>query len=259
MKTVTVRARGSLRDFLSRAARDQDVSLPYSPRQNAKDAFESAGIPHVEVDLMLVNGVSVTFAHVLSPGDRVEVYPLGHSSEQESLVRPAPYEPRFLVDENSARLAAFLRLLGFDATANPAWHDAELADRSARERRILLTRDIGLLKRSVVVHGYFLRSDMTREQLLEVIERYGLWPKRAPFTRCLNCNGALAAVAKESARSLVPDETFAIFEEFFRCEDCGKIYWKGSHYERMESWMKELEDRFSVHGPPPSALGSRQV
>ena len=241
MKTVTVRARGSLRDFLSRAARDADVALPFSPRQNAKDAFESAGIPHVEVDLLLVNGVSVSFQHVLSAGDLVEVFPLGHPSEHVSHVRPEPYEARFLVDENSARLAAFLRLLGFDATANSAWHDAELAARSASEKRILLTRDIGLLKRSIVEHGYYLRSDKTREQLLEVIERFALWPQRAPFTRCMSCNGLLAAIGKEPARGLVPEETFSIFEEFFKCGNCGKVYWKGSHYERMQAWLEEIE------------------
>ncbi|MFQ5946694.1 MAG: Mut7-C RNAse domain-containing protein, partial [Anaerolineae bacterium] len=165
------------------------------------------------------------------------VYPVFESVDITPVLRlrPEPLrEPRFVLDTHLGRLAAYLRLSGFDTLYWSDIEDAELADLSRREPRILLTKDRDLLKRRSVTHGYFVREVHPRAQLAEVVRRFDLARSMHPFHRCLRCNGILQQVPKEAVLDQLPARTQQGFEEFQRCPDCGRIYWKGSHYRRMQ-------------------------
>jgi hypothetical protein len=131
-------------------------------------------------------------------------------------------------------------MVGFDTWYERDADDALLASISGNEGRLLLTRDVGLLKRREITHGYCVRFDKPHEQLREVTGRFALNSHFAPFTRCMACNGLLYAVRKTEVADLLPPHTLATKEEFSRCRNCGKIYWRGSHHARMLGWIQDL-------------------
>jgi uncharacterized protein with PIN domain len=201
-----------------------------------KDVIESIGVPHTEVDVILVNGESVDFSRVVVDGDRVAVYPRFESFDIGPILRlrPAPLrEPRFVLDGHLGRLAGYLRLFGFDSLYQTEWEDAALAAISAREERILLTRDRGLLKRKEVTRGYCPREHHPRRQLVEVLRRFDLLGAARPLTRCMACNGELRRASKAEVVADVPADVAARCDEFTRCPSCGRIYWEGSHFARL--------------------------
>lgn len=243
MPRVHCRFYAELNDFLPPSRRQVTFAHEVKGRAAVKDVIESLGVPHTEVDLILVNGESVDFGYLVQEGDRIAVYPVFESIDITPIlrVRPRPLrEPRFVVDGHLGRLAAYLRMLGFDTLYRNDYTDAELAKLSAEEGRILLTRDRGLLKRSQVTHGYCLRHITPREQAVEVLRRFDLRGAVRPFRRCLRCNGLLREVAREDVWDLLPLHVRAEHEEFRRCTRCGQVYWKGSHYRRMCRLVQEL-------------------
>jgi uncharacterized protein with PIN domain len=232
-----------LNDFLPRERRGGDALYAFDGTPSVKDAIESQGVPHVEVDLILVDGVSVGFGHPLRDGARVSVYPVFETLDVAELVRlrPAPLRvPRFACDVHLGKLARRLRLLGFDTLYRNDWDDADLAAVCAAERRCLLTRDIGLLKRNEVDRGYWLRATDPGLQIREVIGRLDLRRAARPFTRCLVCNGELGPVAKEEILGELPPRTRRDFEEFRSCAGCGRNYWCGSHFDRLARVVEHL-------------------
>jgi uncharacterized protein with PIN domain len=217
----------------------------FQGRVSIKDMIESLGAPHTEVDLILVNGESVDFAYLVQDGDRVSVYPLFTSLDVAPLtrVRPKPLgKPRFVLDTHLGRLASYLRMLGFDTLYRNDYADEELARLSSEQGRILLTRDRGLLKRALVQRGYCVRETQPRQRLLEVLRRFDLFEAIAPFRRCIRCNGSLRPVSKQAIAHRLPPQTRQYYDEFHVCEGCEQVYWKGSHYQRMQefiSWVME--------------------
>lgn len=233
--TATVRMYAELNDFLPQVSRGRDVALT-TDRTSVKDLVERLGVPHTEVDLILVNGEPVGFDYLVRDGDRISVYPVFEAFDisEVTKVRPAPLrELRFAADAHLGRLATFLRLLGFDVVYQNDLPDEELARVTAEEGRVLLTRDRGLLKRTAVERGYCLRSDRLEEQLAEVVRRFDLGRLARPFTRCSRCNGVLVDVAKEAVLARLPPRTRERYDRFQQCEDCGQIYWQGTHLERL--------------------------
>ena len=159
-------------------------------------------------------------------------------------LRPEPLrDPRFVLDVHLGRLAAYLRMLGFDALYRNHCADERLAEISLREHRILLTRDVGLLKRGSVTHGYYLRAAEPRQQLAEVVRRFDLGSMARPFSRCLRCNTPLTRASKEEVRHRLPAQVAALHDEFLRCADCGRAYWKGGHFRRMRNGSKPASRR----------------
>jgi len=157
-------------------------------------------------------------------------------------LRPQPLrEVRFVLDGHLGRLAAYLRMLGFDTWYQNHIDDAVLAEISKNEQRILLTRDQGLLKRSTVTHGYWVRATMPREQLREISTRFDLQRMARPFTRCLSCNGLLKSATLDEVTSEVPENAARFYAEFWRCAACGKVFWQGSHYQRMTRLIAETQ------------------
>lgn len=243
MKKVFLRFYAELNDFLPPERRM--VSFPYLFHVAApvREVIESAGVPHTEVDLILVNGRSVDFSHMVEDGDRISVYPVFESMDITPVlqVRPRPLrQPRFVLDVHLGRLAAYLRMMGFDALYRNSYTDRELAGISSSEDRILLTRDLGLLKRAVVTRGYFVRETSPRRQLQEVLRRFDLFALAAPFARCIVCNGLLRPVEKEAVKDALPPRIIETQAGFLRCESCARVFWKGSHYDRMRKLIESM-------------------
>ncbi|MGH2819947.1 MAG: Mut7-C RNAse domain-containing protein [Actinomycetota bacterium] len=240
---ATFRFYAELNDFLPPERRFRTFDHEFLLTASVKDLIESLGVPHTEVDLILVRGDPVDFSYRVTDGDNVSVYPVFESFDisSEARLRPEPLrETRFVLDAHLGQLARYLRLLGFDTVYRNDWSDVVLADISYGEKRVLLSRDAGVLKRRSVTHGYFVRETEPREQLLEVLRRFDLFGSIEPFRRCLTCNGVLEPVDKEAiAHELEPD-TRRYYDRFRRCASCGQLFWEGSHYRRMERFVAEI-------------------
>ncbi|CDO28333.1 Mut7-C RNAse domain-containing protein [Mycolicibacterium porcinum] len=243
---VHVRAYAELNDFLDADSRSTTLRRPCQSHQTVKDVLEAMGIPHTEIDLILVDGHPVGFEHRPAVGARIAVYPMFEALDigATARLRPEPLRhPRFVIDVNLGRLARLLRLLGFDVWwANDA-DDQALADISVEHERILLTRDRGLLKRRAITHGLFVHSQQPEEQALEVLRRLDLRRQANPFTRCVRCNGRLAAVPKEVVMDRLEPMTRRYYDEFSRCPDCGQIYWAGAHFVKLRGLVDSLLDQ----------------
>lgn len=224
---------GRLNDFLPRDQRGRAIRVEFRGQQSLKHLAESLGVPHPEIGRVQVNGQEKMLSAITQDGDQVELHPIRNGY---------PGEPHFLLDNHLGRLAAYLRMLGFDCLYHNDYSDEELAEILQQEERILLTRDRRLLMRKAVIHGYCPRSLDSLEQLAEVIQRFDLAKRIAPFHRCLRCNHPLEAVSKEEILDRLEPLTKLYFEEFKICLACKQIYWKGSHYERMQSIVEQLKD-----------------
>ncbi len=242
MKQASLRFYAELNDFLPPDRRTTDIPCTFLVSPGVRDLIESLGVPHTEVDLILANGESVGFDYTVQDGDRISVYPVFESLDIAPLVRlrPEPLrDPRFVADVHLGRLAAYLRMLGFDTLYRNDAVDEELAQTASEQERILLTRDRGLLKRGAVTRGYYVRQIQPRRQLAEVFERFELARLASPFTRCLACNASLESVTKEAVSDRLPPQVRERHNEFLQCPACRRVYWKGTHYQRM----KQLIDR----------------
>ena len=251
MQRATFRFYAELNDFLPPARRGVgfDCELQGSPA--VKDVVESLGVPHTEVDLVLADGESVGFGWRVRDGARVSVYPVFESLDigPVTRVRPAPLRrTRFVLDGHLGRLARYLRLAGLDALWRADLGDAELARLATEERRILLTRDRGLLMRRAVSHGQWVRETDPRRQLAEVLRRFDLRGALAPFRRCLCCNDPLVPVAKEAVAERLPPRVAERHDEYHLCPSCGRIYWRGTHCAPME---RLLDEAVALAAEPP--------
>ncbi len=241
--SVELRVYAELNDFVPPAARYADQRRPIRPHQTVKDIVEAAGIPHTEVDLMLVNGESVDFGHHPRPGDRLAAYPVFETLDigPATRVRPRPLrDPRFIVDVNLGGLARLMRLMGLDARSPSDTDDAALATAAAEQHRIILTRDRGLLKRRNVTHGVFVRSNRPADQLVEVIRRLDLTDRLRPFSRCLPCGGLLTDVAEQDVADRLEPLTRKYYDTFRQCRECRRIYWEGSHQRRLDDLVTRI-------------------
>lgn len=242
MRRTTFRFYAELNDFLPPGQRQQEVVRSFLDTPTVKDQIEACGVPHTEIEVILVNNRSVGFDHHLLDGDRVSVYPVFEALDVTPLVRlrPRPLrESRFVLDVHLGKLARRLRLLGFDALWERDAGDDRLVALSLSERRILLTQDRGLLKRRELTHAAAVRATDPRRQLREVVERFDLARAAAPFTRCLACNGLLAPVSKEEALDRIPSETRLHYEMFLACASCRRVFWPGQHARRLQEIVAE--------------------
>ena len=247
---VRVRFYQELGDFLAPHLRGREFELTVSHGTTTKALVEHCGVPHGEVDLLLVDGESVDFGYQVQHGQRISIYPVFESFDISALtrVRPAPLRAvRFLVDANLAKLASLLRMCGLDATdagmlppGAADREDARLVAAARREQRIILTRDRRLLARRAVTHGCFVRSQDPEQQLLFVLRRFHLAAAVRPFSRCMRCNEPLQAVAKADVLHLLPPMVRVEQQSFSRCPRCRRLYWPGSHWQRMRRRLDAL-------------------
>jgi uncharacterized protein len=243
MKWADVRFYAELNDFVAPWRRGRTTSYGFGLSGSVKDLIEALGAPHTEVELILANGEPVDFSYRVQNGDRISVYPEFEAMDISSLVRPRrqPFRDlRFVADTHLGRLAAYLRMVGFDTVYRSDYGDEELADISASDKRILLTRDRGLLKRNIVKRGYCVRTTNPRAQLAEVLQRFDLSGSIAPFERCVHCNELLQPTRKELISDRLQPDTKQYYEDFCTCPGCHCIYWKGSHYRRMQLFIESV-------------------
>jgi len=221
-----LRFEGTLQDHSSGGLREFTIS------GSVKDLIESFGVPHPEVGQILANGIPVSFHYLVQDNDDITVSPGLHLP---------PNELKFILDVHLGRLAAYLRMLGLDTFYRSCLDDPELAEISAVEDRILLTRDRGLLMRNRVTYGYWLRHTDSRLQVEEVIQHFRLTAAHLlPWTRCMACNGPLRPAPKATVLSRIPPRTAELHEDFSECLRCRRVFWKGSHYDRMARWVADL-------------------
>jgi uncharacterized protein with PIN domain len=241
--TATFRFYEELNDFIARPLRRRSFSCACAPAATAKHMIEVLGVPHTEVELILVNGESVGFERILQDGDRVAVYPKFEALDIRPLlrVRAEPLRTiRFVADAHLGGLAQLLRLAGFDTLYDNHYADAAIEALAATEQRIVLTRDRELLKRRNITHGCYVRALRPREQLREVFERLDLARSAQPFRLCLVCNAPLRRIERDEARPRVPHGVLQRHSRFVTCDVCGRVFWEGSHWQRMRALMDSV-------------------
>lgn len=243
MNQAYFRFYGALKDFLSPDRRQTTIVYQFKEAGSIKDAIEALGVPHPEVDLILVNGESVDFDYLIQGNDRISVYPAFTTLDVSTVTRVRPTFPnpfRFVADVHLGKLATSLRLLGFDTWYHNQADDQLLAEISSRDQRVLLTQDRGLLKRRVVTYGYLVRHHEVYSQVVEVLQRFELFEAIAPMTRCLRCSGELKLVDKATIHTQLEPLTEQYYDEFSQCQTCDQIYWKGTHYQRLEHFVDRV-------------------
>ena len=244
-KKLTIRFYEELNDFLPAEKRKKRFTHHYIDRTSVKDLIESFGVPHTEIDLILINQKSVGFNYLINDGDDISAYPVFESldiSEVQHL-RPRPLrQPKFICDVHLGRLTRYLRMMGFDTLYENDFNDDEIVKLSRNEKRAILTRDRGILKRSEVTHGYWIRSLKVNGQAIEILKRFDLRNQIKEFSRCIECNELLKPVTKEKIIKVLPPKVAKMQNEFSRCASCGKVYWKGAHHQRMLIIIQSLKN-----------------
>ncbi|MGW8316624.1 MAG: Mut7-C RNAse domain-containing protein [Bacteroidales bacterium] len=240
---ITVRCYAELNDFLAMERRQKDFTLKLKMPVTVAEVIELLSIPLSEVDLVLVNSLPVSRFHRLHGNDQMSVYPefeiLDVSSLRTTQKQPLRHT-RFILDAHLGKLAKYLRMLGFDTLYRNDFGDDEIIQIAGEQKRIILSRDKLLLKDPAVDHGYYVRSTEKHDQLIEVVRKFDLYSQFRSFTRCMTCNAVLQPKNKTFVRHLVEPDTLRTFDDFFYCPDCRKVFWKGSHFERMERLILQI-------------------
>jgi len=242
MATASFRFYEELNDFLAPERRRREFSAPCARAATAKHMIEALGVPHTEVEMILVNGESAGFERLLQDGDRVAVYPRFEALDITPLlrVRERPLRvTRFVADAHLGGLAHMLRMAGFDTLYRNDYRDREIADIAEREGRIILTRDRELLKYRGVTHGCYVHALKPAQQFRELVERLDLARSFKPFTLCLECNAPLHPVDKQWVCERLPPSVRANHQRFTACDSCGRVFWEGSHWRRMQALLSE--------------------
>jgi hypothetical protein len=249
--TITIRFYEELNDFLPPSRRKVRFTRTLPAPTTVKDFIEACGVPHPEVDLILVNGVSVDFTYLLGDGDDVSVYPVFESLDIRALGGVTRLQERplrrlcFAADRDLGRLTRKLRLLGLDVAYDPGWETHDLIAVMQRTGRVILTHSRGLLMRKAVVRGYCVRAREPLAATVEVIHRFDLAGGLAPFTRCTVCNGVLHPVAKEEIIDQLQSNTRRLHDTFTRCSRCSRIYWPGSKAKKLAAFVEAVQARLS--------------
>jgi len=245
MHKIYLRFYEELNDFLPEEKRKKRFIHQFIDRTSVKDLIESLGVPHTEVDLILANGKSVNFKYLINDEDDISVYPVFESFDITAVqhLRPKPLrKPKFIADVHLGKLTRYLRMMGLDVLYKNNFKDDEIVEISLNDKRAILTRDRGILKRSEVTHGYWVRSTKVEEQVKEVLRRFDLQKEIKEFTRCIECNERLKSIKKETIIDQLPPKVANSQNEFYRCPVCNKIYWKGTHYLRMLKFIQSIRD-----------------
>ncbi len=242
---IEIRFYAELNDFLSQERRQRAFRYAFEGTPSVKDTIEAIGVPHTEVDVILVGDRSVGFDHLLQGGERIAVYPVFERYDVSPVtrLRPAPLRvTRFVADVHLGSLARYLRRLGFDTIWERDLADEAIVQIARDEQRIILTRDKGILKNGRVTHGYWLRNTDPSRQLDEVVRAIDLARDIEPYTRCMECNGEIHTVERSAVVHSVPLQVFLVYREFRQCQRCHRVYWKGSHLRRLDKIIERARN-----------------
>jgi uncharacterized protein with PIN domain len=234
----------ALRLFLPPDRRRGAFTVAHDGTSSLGHVVEAVGIPLTEVGTLRVGGVDVAPAHRPAADDDVEVEPVARPQRVPS------WDGRFLLDVHLGSLARRLRILGLDAAYPGEVGDAALVARANAERRLLLTRDRGLLKRRALWAGAYVRGSRSDDQVADVVDRFA--PPLRPWTRCTACNGPVEQVdTAEVAAGLQPG-TLRNHDRFARCRSCGQVYWRGAHARRLDRIVRAATRSDEFRGGLPS-------
>jgi uncharacterized protein len=202
-------------------------------RRSVKDLVESVGIPHCEVGEVTIDGVPTALDAVLDGDERrfrahLRIAPIAH---------PPDASVTFALDGHLGRLCAYLRALGFDTTLRGGEPEDEFVARAVAGDRVVLSRDVGLLKLAAVRRGSFVRATDPSAQVAEVVDRFSLRGRASPFSRCMGCNGPLVDVSRDDVAGRVPERVLARHSEFRRCGVCARLFWRGTHHTRLTALL----------------------
>ncbi|MEN7547155.1 Mut7-C RNAse domain-containing protein [Rapidithrix thailandica] len=241
---------GNLNDFLPEESKNVNIPYHFKKHPAVKHAIEAMGVPHIEVDGILVNQCPVKFDYPLQDKDRVQVFPIGSFStipQEGHLQAPLKaHEVKFILDVHLSKLNVFLRLAGIDSYYNKDYDDPEIVQLAEIHGRIALTRDKGLLRRKILSRGYWIRSTDPKEQFWEVMHRYNLWSSVQLVHRCVQCNTTLVPIAKERILSLIPAFIYKMYRQFYYCPACQKAYWDGPHFQLVKQLIEEFKEQQSL-------------
>jgi uncharacterized protein len=241
-KTVQLRFYAELNNFLPESVKQKSFEYSFPGPITVKEVIESMKVPPAEVDLILVNGKPVDFDYHVNDSDYISVYPVFEQLDISTVsqLRKTPLRvSKFILDAHLGKLAKYLRMFGFDTLYKNDYSDNTIREIARLDSRIILTRDKDLLNHKDVTHGYYVRATDPKVQLSEIIVKFDLYSQTNPFTRCLNCNQPLIYMEKSEIREEVDSDTWRIYNEFYKCPECDKIYWKGSHYEHMKEFIEQ--------------------
>ena len=234
---------GDLKRFLSNDRQKKGFTYSLKGRPTIKDTIEALGVPHTEVDAIIANGQPVDFHYRSRDQDHVSVYPDAAKARRSNIIKlkpEIPSKPTFICDVHLGKLCRYLRLCGFDTLYDQRASDQQMIRTGVKEKRILLTRDIGLLKNNQIYFGYFVRHIDPQKRIKEVVRQFRLRDKISPFKICTKCNGRLKRVAKKDVLDQLPPKVKKYYRIFHRCSKCKKVYWKGSHYERLQEAIDQI-------------------
>ncbi|UVE17510.1 Mut7-C ubiquitin/RNAse domain-containing protein [Pseudomonas sp. LS44] len=240
MTRATFRFYEELNDFLPAERRRQAFTCICARAATVKHMIEALGVPHTEVELVLVDGESVGFERLLYDGDRVAVYPKFEALDISPLLRVRGL--RFVADAQLGGLAHLLRMSGFDTLYDNHFADEQIAAIAEQQGRIVLTRDRELLKRRIISHGCYVHALKPAQQLRELFERLDLARSARPFSLCLHCNLPLHSIDKEEAAERLPSRLCACYSRFYTCDACHRLFWEGSHWRSMVALLGPLLD-----------------
>ena len=238
---------GDLSVFLKRSGRVQPVERHLKERTSIKDIIESCGVPHPEVDIIRGQNEEIEFSCVIDKNMNIDVYPVNfihlQAPRRHLQIREVSH---FVADVHLGGLTRNLRLLGIDVAAPAMADDRQLLEIMQKEDRALLTRDRRLLMHSIVQTGFHPHSQVPDEQTIEVLRRFNLASYLAPFTRCLHCNALLQPAAKAEVIDCLEPLTRKYYEEFRRCQGCDRIYWRGSHFDKLLRRVEEFRSKIAI-------------
>jgi uncharacterized protein len=153
--------------------------------------------------------------------------------------------PKFIADINVGKLAKMLRMMGFDTLIFKGADDADMLTLAAAEDRIVLSRDTRLMERRGIARGkikaILIKSDKAAEQIKQVMETLHIRETPQPFVLCLECNERLVPRTKEEVAGRVPEYVFKTQQEYMECPACCRVYWKGTHWEKMTEKLNKLK------------------
>lgn len=234
MPRIVVEVDAPLRPLLPRGERGGRLERDAAATETVAHLLQVIGVPVTEVGDVRVDGWTVGRERLR--GTHLERHAFLQVAPRP---RPQPHPGRFLLDVHLGALARRMRLLGLDTAYDAGADDQLLAARSAAEHRVLLTRDRGLLFRSLVPDGALIRFDDVDQQLDDVLDRFS--PTLAPWTRCLRCGAPLAEVAAQDVAAEVEPGTRRTYSSFSRCTGCGQVYWRGAHSRRLEHIVERAQ------------------
>ncbi len=243
MAEATFRFYEELNDFLPPNHRKVDFQCAFKGRESVKDMVEALGVPHTEIDLILVNGESVDFNYILREQDRISVYPVFEALDirDATHLRQVPLrQSRFVADIHMDDVVKYMRALGLDVSCDHRLSPRDIIRISKEETRTILTKSRKLLKHKDVTHGIFIRPGRVVKQVREIIDFLSLGKDIKPFSRCLVCNDPLVNVSKVDVLNRIPPKARALHDEYARCRACDRIYWKGTHFHQIKRVVDEI-------------------